>query len=205
MTEAPALLVYEGDGMFRAATRAVALRCDKDFVCHERYLMAAEEERSQRSHAQLFAWLSERWQSLPDHLAMQFPTPDRLRYRALVETGWHTERRLISTTAAEARKIAAFMALHADDRTFISVAGAAIVSRTARSMKTRGAERMQKAEFQQAKQNVMDWIDDLLGITPSISPVEGSAGERAAPPPAIPSTNPSHDRRRAASPVRELA
>lgn len=165
MNEAPALLVYEGDGEFRAASRAIAARCDKDYVIGERYLMTIEEERSSASHKQLMAFITERWQSLPDRLAMDFPTPDRLRYRALVETGWHTERRLVTASANEARKVAAFMTLHADDKTFISVVGPAIVSRTARSMKMRGADRMKRAEFQQAKQAVMDWVDNLLGIS----------------------------------------
>jgi hypothetical protein len=207
MSESPALLVYEGEGMFAPANRAVAQRADRDFVIGERYLMVAEDERSQKSHNQLFAWVAERWQTLPDRLALEFPTADRLRYRALVETGWHRERRLIASSTNEARKIAAFMGLDAPDNTFISVVGPALVLRTARSMKTRGNDRMNKAEFQQAKQNVMDWIDDLLGITdtPSISPARPPvSGERADPPPDTRSTNPANDRRRAA-PVREVA
>lgn len=161
----PIILEYEGDGVFRAPVKAMAVRCDKDFVVHEAYRMAVQEERSAVSHRHYFAAVHEAWMNLSDDLAMEFSSSERLRKRALIATNYFTERRLVASSPIEARKIVAFMMQRADDGTVFSVAGSIVVERVARSQST-GPNGMRKAEFQKSKQDVLDWIAALINVDP---------------------------------------
>jgi hypothetical protein len=163
MTDAPVILEYLGDGEFRAPG-GWAGRCDKQYVVHERYRMMAEEERSAASHGHQFARITECWRSLPDHLALKFATANDLRKHALIMTGWHHERRLACSSPVNARKCAVFVMQIACEYTLASVAGNVVVVRTARSQKMRGPDRMSGDDFQRSKTDVLDWIDDLLGV-----------------------------------------
>lgn len=197
MTDSPVLLEYEGDGIFRAPGNW-ARRCDKQFTVHARYHMVAEEERSKVSHDQQFATIDDRWRTLPDHLALQFTTADNLRKHALIMSGWHHERRLACSSQAEARKTAAFIMQIATEYTLASVAGNVVVVRTARSQKMRGPDRMNKADFQKSKQDVFDWIDELLGIEPQ-KPAPATRPTKQISPPTAPADEPQiqdHQRER---------
>lgn len=182
---APVLMEYQGDGSFRAV-RPVAVQCDKQYTVHERYRMVVEEERSEASHGHQFANIDDSWHNLPDHLALQFTSADNLRKHALIMTGWRHERRCAFSSAAEARKAAAFIMQIATEYTLASVAGNVVVVWTARSQKMRGPDRMNKADFQKSKQDIFDWIDDLLGVVrekpvPATRPTKQVNAPRIAP------------------------
>lgn len=178
---------YRWDGEAMRPWGRFAKLCDKNFVVGADYILTEEEKRSARSHAHFFACVHDCWRNLPDHLALQFASDDTLRKHALILTGWHIERRLATSSPTEARKIAAFMMHGQREYALISVAGSVVVERTARSQKTRGPDRMNNADFQKSKQDVLDWIADLIGVS-------SEELTRAASPPTVPAAEQERER-----------
>lgn len=179
MSAAPIILEYEGDGQFRAPKSFVPM-CDKAFVVHERYRMAVQEERSAISHRHFFAVIREAWLNLPDDLALEYTSEDRLRKRALIATGYFTERRIVLSSAADARKMAAFLMQRADDGTVFAVAGNVVIERTARSQST-GPNGMRKAEFQKSKTDVLEWIAALINVELATLAANAQGGDKIPP------------------------
>lgn len=162
MTSAPILYTWTDDGTMRPLPRFAA-RCDAEFVVGEQYRLDAVEERSQRSHSHFFATLRDIWLSLPDAVAVQFPTVETLRRHALIMTGWRRERKFAASSAAEARKLAAFLrpdTLDDDHYAIISVNGPVVVEWRALSQSRRAMPR--KGDFQKSKDDVLAWASDLL-------------------------------------------
>lgn len=157
-------LVFQWDGDAMVPLRRFAKLADERFVIGEQYRLTAVEERSIASHNQFFASVHERWQSLPDEIAMQFPTEDSLRKHALIMTGFRRERKFVAASKEEARKLAAWLRPHNpdDDYTIISVAENIVVEWKALSQSYEAMPA--KGQFQASKKAVLDWLDDLLGI-----------------------------------------
>lgn len=158
MSAAPVLFNWDGEAM-------VPLRpqhADRVFVVGERYPLVVHEDRSAVSHRHFFACVREAFTNLSDGIATEFATPDHLRKRALVETGHYTERRLVASSPAEARKVAAFIRA-GDDYAVVSVAGSIVVERKAKSQ---SHQAMPKGEFQKSKTDVLDYLSSLIGVTP---------------------------------------
>lgn len=159
---APILSRYEGEGRWAPASAYWAKKADEEHVVGQVYALAEVQERSSASHAHYFAALNQMWGSLPDDKAMEFPTMDALRKRALIMTGYRSERRLVASSNGEARKIAAFLQPR-DTHVLVSVAGHVVVEWTAQSQSMRA---MGKAVFQESKDAVLNWVADLLGLAP---------------------------------------
>lgn len=162
---APLRLRYEGDGEFRALTN----RADELFVVGEVYVMVEHQDRSRSSHNHFFAAVGDAWKTLPDEMLESYPTADHLRKKALVWKGWRDERTIACSSKAEAERIAAFVK-PMDEFAVVIVRDAVVRVWTAKSqaMKAMGAK-----DFQQSKQDVLDFIDDLLGVE------RGAAAENA--------------------------
>lgn len=153
---APLRLRYEGDGEFRARSN----RADDDFVVGEVYVMVEHQERSAISHRHFFASVNEAWKTLPDALLESYPTSEHLRKKALVWKGWRDERTIACASKAEAERISAFVK-PMDDFAVVTVREAVVRVWTAKSQSTKA---MGAKDFQQSKQDVLDFIDDLLGV-----------------------------------------
>lgn len=159
--DAPILYTWSGEAMVPLSR--FAPRCDKTFVVGEVYRLDAVEERSQKSHNHYFATLTEMWLSLPDAIAVQFPTVEALRKHALIMTGYRRERKFVTGSPVEARKLAAFLRPQSidDDYAIISVAGPAVVEWKAMSQSRKAMP--EKGQFNRSKQAVLDWVSDLIG------------------------------------------
>lgn len=166
---APIPFTWDGEAMVPLAR--FAKLCDKQFVVGEDYPLAVIEERSGVSHKHYFARVHDLWLNLPDGIATQWSKSDDLRKHALIMTGWHKERRVALSSAAEARKIAAFLMARQDDYALISVAGNVVIERIARSQSMR-QDGMRRQEFQKSKDDVLGWIEALIeeAHAPSIAP-----------------------------------
>lgn len=153
---APLRLRYEGEGEFRALTN----RADEDYVVGAVYVMEERKDRSSNSHNHFFASVGDAWKTLPDELLENYPTADHLRKKALVWKGWRDERTIACASKAEAERVSAFVK-PMDDFAVVTVRDAVVRVWTAKSqsMKAMGAK-----DFQQSKQDVLDFIDDLLGV-----------------------------------------
>jgi hypothetical protein len=166
----PIACLWDGEAFVpRGRFAAVA---DRHYVVGEVYPMIVQEDRSSVSHRHYFACINEVFKNLPDEMAVQFATAEHLRKWALVSTGWYEERRLVLSTSAEARKVAAF--LRTDDYAVISVAGCVVIERKAKSQSMRA---MPKGGFQKSKTDVLDFLSNLIGVT---TETLASNAERAA-------------------------
>jgi hypothetical protein len=138
--------------------------CDRQFVIGELYLMAPVEERSEASHKHEFAWLREAWQNLPDHLASEYPSPEVLRKKALIATGWCTIRDYPCVNRKEAARLAKTLEAELDAYAVVIVAQDVVRVCRARSQ---AKNKMRAEEFTASKNAVLDWVSNLIGVDPA--------------------------------------
>jgi len=153
--------MWNGEAMIPARPQAAA----KVFETGRRYWLVEASERSWISHEHQFAWLAEAWNNLPEALMDTFPTPEHLRKAALIATGWHREQIIDAGNRAAAHRVAAY-ARGADEFVHVVTRGPTVIVRRARSQRTRGPDRMDNAEFQKSKDDILGWISTLIGVAP---------------------------------------
>ncbi|WP_020184804.1 hypothetical protein [Methylopila sp. 73B] len=159
-TPPPIHCVWDGEA-FAPAPRFAKL-CDEHFVIGESYPLEVHEERSTKTHNHEFGWLREAWLSLPENIAADFPTPEHLRKRALIEANFYDEQIVdAGTQAAALRVCSAFRAR--EEFAYVVTRGPIVVIRTAKSQSRRV---MDKAEFQASKTAIMEVVAGMLGVTP---------------------------------------
>lgn len=167
-SETPIAFQWDGEAMI-PATSFQARLADQAFVVGERYALVEHHERSSASHAHYFATLHDLWLNLPENVAPQFPTPEHLRKHALIATGYADKRSIVCASAAEARRVAAFIA-PCDTYAVVKVDAATVTVWTAQSQAMRA---MGRTVFQQSKDAVLGWVSDLIGLP-------ADAGQRRA-------------------------
>lgn len=160
MATAPIPLRYEGDGEFRVMSNFWMARADKDFVVGETYKMVEHHDRSTASHNHYFAAVQNGFDNLPDHMKGEYPTSEHLRKKALIRCGYRDERDIVLSSKAEAERVAAFLR-PMDEYAIVVPVNCVVRVWTA---KTQKKSAMDAREFQQSKSDVLDFIDDLLGI-----------------------------------------
>lgn len=171
MTTLPKVYEWEGDRM-RPIGRS-AKEADGEFVIGKRYRLAEIEERSEVSHSHQFAWLKSAWQNLPESIADQFPSPESLRKRALIDAGFYNEMAIDAGSNAAAIRVAAGFRSH-DEFVVAVVRGPLVLVRTAKSQSRRA---MDRDEFQASKSAIMEIIASLIGVDPAA--LERDSGEAA--------------------------
>jgi hypothetical protein len=157
---APIPFRWEGD-LFRPLPRFAA-ECDKIFVIGEVYRLVEHQDRSQASHNHFFAAVTSAWESLPERLAGDFPSPEHLRKYALIRAGFADSRTLVASSKAEAQRLAAFVK-PMDEYAIVTISEATVTVWTARSQSARA---MGKQAFQASKDGVLRVIAEMLGTTP---------------------------------------
>lgn len=155
----PIVMEWDGEAL-RPCGRFAQAKADKQYVIGERYGVEIHEERSSASHAHFFSCVNEVWKNLPDDLAQQFPSPEALRKRALILTGFRTERELVCSSKAEAQRLAAFLR-PADEFALIVVHECTVIELKAKSqsMKAMGAR-----DFYQSKEAVLAKLSEMIGV-----------------------------------------
>lgn len=133
-------------------------RADNYLTVGERYSLVQYEDRSAATHNHQFAWLHDAWQNLPEDIADQYPTPEHLRKRALIDAGYYDETIIdAGTNAAAIRVAAAIQAI--DTFALVFVRKCFVIRRTAKSQSRRA---MKKEEFQASKTAIMEVIEALV-------------------------------------------
>jgi hypothetical protein len=155
----PLFYRWEGDG-FKPIPRQ-AKEADKRYVIGEVYALEQIEERSLKSHRQYFAAIREAWLNLPEGTAASFPTPEHLRKHALIRAGFFDKRSIQAANKTEALRLAAFIR-PIDEYAIVTVSNALVEVYTAKSQSHRA---MPKAEFQESKTKVLEWIATTVGVT----------------------------------------
>lgn len=172
-------MVYAGGDTFRVAPRFIP-KVVEHFGEGEVVLMAQVEERTEVSHRHEFAWLRDAWATLPESIADDYPSPEHLRKRALIATGWADVKDYVCASRAEATRLASALRGETDDYTVVIVRDAVVRVCRAKSQSRRA---MNKADFQASKDAVLRWVADLLGSTPDdLSPAaqEPARAQQAA-------------------------
>jgi len=152
---------WNGDAMIPMKPKAA----DARFVIGQQYWLDEVSDRSWLSHRQQFAWIAEAWGSLPHAMAEMFPSPEHLRKAALIATGWHRETIIDAGNRASAARVAAY-ARGEDEFARVVVRGQTVVVQKARSQRMHGLDRMDRAEFQKSKEDILGWIAELLDVEP---------------------------------------
>lgn len=136
---------------------------DRHLVVGQTYTFVEHRQRSVASHNHEFAWLAEAWAQLPEAVALVTPSPEHLRKRALIETGWYDETTVDAGSQAAALRVASFMR-GADDLCLVVTRGPLVCRRVAKSQSLRA---MGKADWQRSKDDILGWVSALIGVTPA--------------------------------------
>lgn len=153
-------IIFEWNGEAMVPMQRFHNAANAEYVVGQLYRMEVVEHRSQASHNHYFARLTDLWGTLPEHVAVQFPSVDHLRKHALCMTGHRNERQFICASKAEALRLAAFIK-PIDEYAIISVSSCAVIEWTAQSQ-SRVA--MGKDRFQKSKDDVLAFVEDLIGV-----------------------------------------
>ncbi len=116
-------------------------------------------ERSGASHRHYFALIKDFWDSLPDHVLMDFPSPEHLRKRALIETGWCNMADVLFSSHRDAVAASRAIRKYMDDYGIVIVRGETVRTFEAKSQSMKA---MGKDDFQKSKDDVLGWIEGLL-------------------------------------------
>lgn len=170
---APPIIFYRWTGEAMEPLRRFAKLCDQHFVIGEVYRLEPHEERSGVSHRHQFGWLREAWLNLPERYRYEpwAQSPEALRKYALIRTGWHDCQTFPCGSKAEAERWAAHLK-PLDTYSLVLARGTVVERYTARSQSVRA---MGKRAFQQSKQDIMDYVEDLLGVDRGTLAKEGEA------------------------------
>lgn len=158
----PLLMQWDGEAL-HPASAFWRRRSDEMLVIGLNYSIVEHQERSQKSHAHYFAMVNDAWQSLPEHLAEQYPTSERLRKHCLIKAGYADSQTFVCASKAEALRVAAFIR-PIDEFSIVSVKEATVTRWTAKSQSVKA---MGREEFQRSKDAVLQILSDLIGTTPS--------------------------------------
>jgi hypothetical protein len=154
----PMAFTWDGDAMVPAHPRLA----DRHFVIGEVYSLVQHEDRSAVSHRHYFASIREAHNNLPEDVALDFPTPERLRKFCLIKAGYCDSQSFVASSKAEALRLAAFIK-PVDEFSVVTVEGPVVTRYTAKSQSERA---MGKKEFQASKDAVLGIISDMLGVAP---------------------------------------
>lgn len=163
MNPMPIKFTWDGEAMV-PTSGYWSRQCDKQFVVGEQYRLAEEHERSQVSHNHEFAFISAAWNSLPDHLLEQYPSPEHLRKYALIGKGFATMVQHPCPSKAEAERLQAVLAGHVDKYALVLRRDAVVTVYEAESQSYRS---MGKKRFQESKTAIVEFIGDLIGVDPA--------------------------------------
>lgn len=127
--------------------------------------LAPWEERSTASHNHLFSLVAECWQNLPERYLLQpwAQTSEALRKHALISTGHCEVEAFVCMFQTEAERLATALRKTGEDYAIIVVDGKSVTRLTAKSMSRKS---MDRAAFQKAKDDVLAFVSDLLGVEP---------------------------------------
>lgn len=170
MTRAPMPYRWSGDAW--VIHPRFQRQADAAFAIGETRMMVEVEERSEASHRQEFAWLREAWLSLPERIATEYPSPEHLRKRALIATGWCTMTDYVCGSNAEALRWATNLRKEMDEYALVIVERTVVRVLKAKSQSIRA---MGKADFQASKTALMEWVAGLLEVSPDTLSRQGVA------------------------------
>lgn len=153
--------------------------CATQFDLNQNYRMEIERvsgERSDASHKHYMASVVQAWRNLPEKMASDYPTPDHLRKRALIKTGYYHLDSKVFDTPADANKAAAFIK-PMDPFAVVLVKDCVVNHYRAKSQKFLRSGGMDKKEFQESKDAVLAFLAKQINVKKSELEAAGKKGE----------------------------
>jgi hypothetical protein len=140
--------------------------CKRQFLAGDVYTMVPHEARSKRSHNFFMACVGEAYDNLPENVAARFPSATHLRYWALIETGWCTEKEFEFDNKRYAQSLATFIRTE-DDYVRISIHQVGpkkwkVLLRRAKSQSHIAMP--DKKEFEQSKRDVLSLLEEMTKV-----------------------------------------
>lgn len=147
---------------FIPLNRSVQKACDERFVVDQHYFLEEQAERSAKSERHYHASIREAHKNLPENLAMEYPTPNHLRKRALIQAGYFDEQIIDAGTMAAAERVArGIRSFPGEAFSLVFIRKQFVVVRRPRSQ-SRPA--MNKEEFQKSKDDVLDIVAGMISV-----------------------------------------
>lgn len=115
-------------------------------------------EPSGRSWRHMFAVIKKSWENLPEDLKDDYPTPEALRKRALIQAGFYDETVIEVSDTAAAGLLAAVLRRR-NGLSHVIVRPGCVIQREAKSQKD-----MEREEFQRSKDAIFGIVSDLIGV-----------------------------------------
>ena len=157
----PRVLMVNWDGEAFRPLASFMPYIKREYVVGELYHLALVEERSQASHNQYFAAVTEGYLNLNEASAKKFPSSEHLRKWALIQCGYCTETSYATKNGAEARKLAISFR-RKDEYSIIRVLSdvVQVFEPESQSMAS-----MKKERFEKSKREVIDLIASMARTT----------------------------------------
>ena len=135
----------------------------------EAYPLEVREHRSSRSHAFMFASISDAWDHLSEANKEIIKTPEHLRKWSLINSGWYTET-LIDAGENEpgrqrAMKMAAFSRKLDDYAEIKVIKHDGVWFLRIREAKSQSRASMGKEDFEKSKRDVLDVLAGTIDVT----------------------------------------
>lgn len=167
MTE-PILARWTGETFLLARRHLGRL---KDLVAGEDYVLHVDEVRSVNEHQAFFATVKESWATLPEDVALRFPSADHLRKYALIKSGFCTKTDIVCASNSQA------LILAETAREMDSYALVALNERTVTIWRaeSQAYKAMGKERFTASQRAVRDYVAHLLDVPEETLPSEESA------------------------------
>lgn len=160
MNEQPIIYRWTGE-KFEPSTNYQAHLAGQRYEEGQLVALTEFHQRSKISHGHYFVTLHDLWLTLPEALSKDFPNEEVLRAHALIRTGYCNKRQIVLRSAAEAERVAAFLR-PASPLAIIETEGPVVTEWTAESQAYRA---MGKRKFQESKDAVLGWVENLIGVT----------------------------------------
>lgn len=152
---------------------------ERTFVPGKRYKLTEFTPRSRETHNHFFAAIKGYWENWPEKYERDLPSADILRKHALIRTGHYVQavmaHQSIEAATAYVRDFVRYVD-YAEGSITTTALGTATVMRIA---KTQRKDVMDDAEFQQSKQDVLEFCESVTGIAPEQMKREVKKGEPA--------------------------
>lgn len=140
--------------------------CLRTFKTGKRYKLTEFSERSPETHNHYFKAVSRYWDNWPHDYERTLADREQLRKHALIRTGWYVQVAMAFESIEAASQFVATYKRSVDYTEGSLIAnkdGAMAVMLIA---KTQQKDRMDAAEFQKSKQDVLEFCAAVTGISP---------------------------------------
>lgn len=162
MAQSPLYFRWTGDS-FEPSSNIARRLCDERFVVGEVYPLDQWVDHSEQSHRHQFAFVKEAWNSFPDALREQFPTPEHLRKHGLIRKGFCTMQQYTCGSRPEAKRMAIVLRQYLDEYAIIDMDEDRPIV-TVLEAESQGFRAMNKKRFQASKEALLDFIAEISGV-----------------------------------------